>query len=276
MLINEAVKTATSSIQEWLDSILKLWPNILVVLSIMIVCFILSRILKKILKKILRRLTVSEAVIQLITALISVLLFIFGLLVSLEVLKLERTVTSLLAGAGIAGLAIGFAFQDIVTNIIAGVIIAIRKPFDVGHTIETNNFTGKVIRIRLRIIEIDNGNGQIIIIPTRDVLQKPIINYSRTGLRKINLNIGIALNSNLDLVKKAAIEALTEINELDTEKQIEVYFKEFGTNSINITISFWINYTRNQNILNSQSKAIELIKNGFEFYKIEIPCQLIR
>lgn len=70
--------------------------------------------------------------------------------VALSVLKLDRAVTSLLAGSGIIGLALAFAFQDIASNFIAGFIMAIKAPFSIGNRIRTNDITGTIQHINFR------------------------------------------------------------------------------------------------------------------------------
>ncbi|WP_439556631.1 mechanosensitive ion channel domain-containing protein, partial [Dyadobacter sp.] len=85
------------------------------------------------------------------------------------VLGLDKTVTSLLAGAGVLALALGFAFQDLTTNFISGAFIAIQRPIKVGDIIETNGFTGKVLSIGLRSVKLDNFAGQHVELPSKDI-----------------------------------------------------------------------------------------------------------
>ena len=273
MLINDAVRTASNTLRDWGENISQLWPNFLVAFIILILFFLFAKIIKKIFRKIFKKLNVSESVTQLIISILSVVLFSTGIIVALEVLKLEKTVTSLLAGAGIIGLALGLSFQDIVTNIISGVTIAVKKPFEVGDVIDTNGFSGIVKRIKLRIIELDNFNGQEIIIPCRDILQKPIINYSRTGVRKMIINACVSFNSNLDHVRKIALEAINGIDELLPDLQKNIYFKEFGAYGINFSLIFWVKYNQDTNFLQIQNRAIEVIKQSFDNNGIKFPIQ---
>ena len=87
---------------------------------------------------------------HLVKTVIYVLILGIGLFAALSVLNLDGTVTSLLAGAGIIGLALGFAFQDIAANFISGVLLSTRHPFGIGDIIETNDFFGTVQKLNLR------------------------------------------------------------------------------------------------------------------------------
>ena len=101
------------------------------------------------------------------SAIIYSLVIIIGLMTSLNIMNLDKTVSSLLAGVGIIGLALGFAFQDLTANFIAGAFMAFKRPFEVGHKIETNGFIGKIDHIHLRSTTMITDGGLYVIIPNK-------------------------------------------------------------------------------------------------------------
>ena len=98
----------------------------------------------------MRRAFESRQIAKLLTSIIKSLIVVFGIFIALDFVGLKGTVTSLLAGAGIVGLAIGFAFQDMTENLIAGIAMGIRKPFEIGDVVKAEGVFGTVEEINLR------------------------------------------------------------------------------------------------------------------------------
>ncbi len=255
----------------WGGEFVEIFPYLAVAVIIFIFFIFIAKISKKITIKVLNKLSISKAVSQLISNFILVNVFLGGIIIALSVMKLDKTVTSLLAGAGIIGLALGIAFQDLVTNIISGVLIAIRKPFNIGDFIETNGIFGNVLDIRLRTTEIHNLNGQIVYIPSREVLRLPVINYSRVGKRRIVIDVGISYKEDLNRVKEITLNAIKTIPELLPEEQVEFYYKEFGESSINFMVRFWIKFKLQRDYRKAVSDSIICIKSAFDDNGITIP-----
>lgn len=116
---------------------------------------------------------------------------------ALIVLGLSKTVTTLLAGVGILGLALGFAFQDIAENFIAGVLMAFRRPIYIGDLIESNDFVGTVEEINLRTTVIRTADGKHVLIPNSEVLQNSIVNFSRSSELRVDLACGVSYGDDL-------------------------------------------------------------------------------
>ena len=210
----------------------------------------------------LDRVSNNVSLINLTAALIRVLVVAVGLFVALGVLGLDKTVTSLLAGAGVIALAVGFAFQDLTTNFISGAMIALARPIQVGDTVETNGYTGKVLDIKLRSIVIDNGQGQTVEIPSKDVFQKPITNYSRIGQRRIEVAAGISYLDDLVIAQRVATEAVTRLPFVLLQPAIDFHYRSFGDANIQFVLWFWIKPTTNPQT--ALSEAIIAIKQAFD------------
>ena len=191
---------------------------------------------------------------------------------ALGILQLDKTVTSMLAGVGIIGLALGFAFQDTIANLVSGIIIAFRKPYDIGDIIESNGYFGKVFRIDLRTTDIQLLQGPVVLVPNRNVLQNAVINYSEYGWRRVDLGIGVSYGEDLENVRKVTLEAVQQVENLDASKDVTFYYEEFGDSSINFTVRFWVKYTdRNAVYLKAKSDAIMNIKSAYNAAGIVIP-----
>ncbi|XYI03508.1 mechanosensitive ion channel family protein [Sorangium sp. So ce1128] len=134
-----------------------------------------------------------------------------------SILNLEKAATSLLAGAGIVGLALGFAFQDLAANFIAGVYLAVRFPFREGDLIETNDTLGIAERIRIRSTTIRTLEGQAVMIPNKEIFTTKLINDSETGARRVDLSVGVSYGDDLDKVRRVALDAARQVRARDTD-----------------------------------------------------------
>ena len=268
---SEAVSLIVDKLEGWLQTAIELLPNIGVALLTILVAWIISKIVRKGLDTGLKRTPLPIPLRGLIVKTTGFVIVSVGLFVALGVLGLDRTVMSLLAGVGILGLALGFAFQDIAANFIAGILLSVRRPIHVGDVIDTNGFFGTVREINLRSTIVESPTGQTIIIPNKQVFENPLTNYSTTRKRRIDLAVGVSYGDDLSEAKRLAVEAVEGIGVHGPDQQIELFFEEFGSSSINFVIRFWIDFRRQRQYLAARSEAIVAIKQAFDAHGITIP-----
>lgn len=184
---------------------------------------------------------------------------------------MNTAVTLLLAGAGILGLAMAFAFQDIAVNFMAGFIMAIKAPFKVGDLIETNKIKGRIKHIQFRTTELITLQGQLVVIPNKDIFQNPLFNYSVPARYRVDLDCRVSYGDDLERVREVTIEALQNIPHRLKGKDIEVFFKEFGGSSINLEARIWIEYNQHKDFLEARSEAVIAIRKAYGEADISIP-----
>jgi len=255
----------------WGSELSDILPYLLVALLIQVLFVIAAKISKFITFKVMSKFHTTLAVNKLVANVVLVNMIIGGFVVALSVLQLDRTVTSLLAGAGIIGLALGLAFQDLVLNIISGVLIAIRKPFNIGDLIESKGIFGEVVDIRLRTVEILNRNGQFVFIPSRDVLQTNLMNYTMLGKRRVVLDLRISYSEDLERIREITLNAVKTIPELLTNEAVELFYTEFSESSIKLMVRFWIKFQYQREYRKAVSDAMVAIKTAYDNYGIVIP-----
>ncbi|MDW3209494.1 MAG: mechanosensitive ion channel family protein [Reichenbachiella sp.] len=269
--LNKAIEILSGKLSSWLEALTALLPNMVVAVFVLVVSYIVARMLKMAVNRLMARFSAKEAINSLFTTLVYLTTLAIGLMVALNVLHLEQTVTSLLAGAGIIGLALGFAFQDIAANFISGVLIAFRKPIQLGDIIETKSFMGTVEKIDLRVTMLRTFQGLHVIIPNKDVFQSPVTNYTKTSDRRIDLEVGVSYADDLEKVKQVAIEAVSELPYLLPNKEVELHYTAFGDSSINFKLMIWVHYPNEPGYLKAQSDAIIAVKKAFDANDITIP-----
>ncbi len=254
----------------WFDQLIIMLPNVLLALIALTVFIVVSRYVRRGSIRVMDRFVDNYAINRLLGRMFGLITLAIGGFIMLNILQLDKAVTSLLAGAGIIGLAIGFAFQDMIANLISGVMIAIRKPFKRGDLIETNDYFGTVIGMDMRNTILRLPQGQDVIIPNKDVFQNSIKNFA-TGCRRIDLEVGVAYDSDLHTVEEVAKEAISAIPYLGKGKDIDVHYFSFGGSSIDLKVLYWIDQSKQPDFLQAQSEGIKRIKAAFDQNDISIP-----
>jgi small conductance mechanosensitive channel len=258
-------------VEGWWELIVKMVPNLILAIVVSVLFALLAKLLKKITLYFIPRITQNKAVINLITSTITLVILVVGLFIALEILNLDKTVTSILAGAGVIGLALGFAFQEIASNFVSGILIAFKQPYQRSDTIEIDGYKGVVNKINLRTTRLLTFDGLEVLIPNKYLFTKPFTNYSTTPDRRLDINVGVGYESNLKEVEKIAKDSLESLTRRNKEKDIDIFFNEFADSSINFTARVWVNYPNQRDFLESKHLAIIAIKEAFNSNDINIP-----
>lgn len=269
--MKEEVGMIWDKLDGWYETFVVMLPNILIALLIGIAIFFISKGVKILMKRYLLAKWQNEELKNITAKVVQIVIICLGFLFALSIVNLDKTVTSILAGVGVAGIAIGFAFQDIAANFISGLFMAANKPFAVGDVIEVEGINGTVKALSLRTTVIKTFNGNDIIIPNSTVFQNPLTNYSTAPERRIDLAVGVSYNDDLKEVKKLSKEAINTVNGIHKNKDIQVFFTEFGGSSVNFEVRFWMEDAGRDNIVEVKSDAIEAIKTIFDKNNIDIP-----
>ncbi len=194
-----------------------------------------------------------------------------GLFFALGLLHLDKTVTSLLAGVGVIGLALGFAFQDIAANLMSGLFMAFRGHFKVGDVIEVAGHLGTVERIELRATTMRTFQGLTVVLPNKDVFQNDLINYTRTDERRIDIPVGVAYSDDLEKALDAIVQGVSRVEARDMERPVQAFYTDFGDSSINMVVHVWLDMANQPDFLRTRSEAIVAIKKAVDEAGLTIP-----
>lgn len=193
---------------------------------------------------------------------------ILGCIVALQQVNFD--VTAFLAGMGILGFTIGFAIQDVSKNFVAGTLLLLQQPFEIGDAIEVGDFSGTVVTIDLRATELRTFDGVNVLIPNADVFTSPIVNYSRTNRRRIDLAAGVAYDSDLELVCETAAEAIAAISGVLQDPAPDVVFENLGPSTVDFRVYYWVD-TEQIGFLAAKDAGVKAIKTTFEEAGIDMP-----
>jgi small-conductance mechanosensitive channel len=271
MDINKAYELIRDKLTLWLKEIIRLLPNIALAALILVLGFFIAKWLKNLTGKVSKKIIHNETLRNLLTSLVYIFLLGITIFITLSVLKLDKAVTSILAGAGIIGLALAFAFQDIASNFMSGIFLSLRRPLHIGDVVQIKDFMGKITQINLRDTVLRTFQGQMVIIPNKEVLQNPIENFSLLGKRRMDLTVGVSYGEDLQKVKDITLRAVQGIEGLTKEDEITFFYKEFGDSSINFDIRLWVHTPEQPDYLQVRSEAVMRIKKAYDENNITIP-----
>ncbi|MBB1470418.1 mechanosensitive ion channel [Pseudoalteromonas sp. SG41-5] len=269
--ISDSEKLIEEKLGGWFDVVISHIPNFIVAVIIAIVFSILARFLGSMMRNVLRRSLDSQQIADLMASIFKMIVLCVGLFVALDFIGLKGTVTSLLAGAGIVGLAIGFAFQDMTENLIAGIAMGIRKPFKTGDVIKTDDVFGNVRSINLRNTLIENFYGQLILVPNKILFRNVLRNYSTLGVRRIEVPVGISYGDDPELAAEVIVKKINEFDFVIKQDETAVYAEGFGDSSVNLLVWFWIKYPGEADFMTVRHKAIVAVKQALSDADISIP-----
>jgi small conductance mechanosensitive channel len=192
-----------------------------------------------------------------------------GIVLALEQLAPGR-LAGLIAGLGIAGFTIGFALQDVAKNFVAGILLLILQPFNIGDAIQVAGYAGSVLNITLRSTDMRTWDGLHVIIPNSDVFVNPIINYSKAGQRRLEIDVGVAYDLDLDRVTRVTLDALGELPGVLADPAPQVVFSNFGGSAIEFKLYYWIDTTVTD-YLAAQNGGYKALKVAYERESIQMP-----
>ena len=216
----------------------------------------------------------DETALPMVNRFIRFLVVAVGVLLALP--QLGVTIAPLLGGAGVMGLALSFAAKDTLSNLIAGVLLIMDRPFQVGDRIELWNAPnetgtwGDVIEIGLRATKIRNPDNLVVVVPNNEIMQRDIINYTMSGEDiRLRIPFSVAYEADIERAKVLLIQAALEVEGVKPDPKPIVIVRGFGPSEVNLQLRVWILEARNRRRIADEITGIAL--DGFAREGVEIP-----
>ncbi len=175
-----------------------------------------------------------------------------------------------------AGVAVGFAAKDTLSNLIAGVLLIIDRPFEIGDRIEVwrapsgSSTWGDVIDVGLRATKIKTTDNIVIIIPNNEIMTRDIVNYTADSNRiRVRINIGVAYHVDIAKAKAVILKLAATAEWISKQPPPKVVVRSFGESSVNLQLRVWIANARKR--MDTISYITDRIKSAFDEEGIEIP-----
>lgn len=256
---------------KWQQSILDYLPKLVLAVLVVIAFYFIAKLFKYISLKFYSKVFKKQSdAVKIISAVVYFFFLLSGVFLALEVLGLESVLTKLLAGAGIIGIVAGFAFKDIASNVFAGFLLNIHRPFKPNDWVEIDDIFGTVNNISWITTSIKTISGQEVFVPNQVIYNNTFTNYSTFNKRRVILQSGVSYGDDLEHVKKVTLDEVQKIDSLLKNEVIDFYFTSIGNSTYNFEVRFWIHFTHQKDYLNAMSETIIRVKKRFEEEDISI------
>jgi small-conductance mechanosensitive channel len=198
------------------------------------------------------------------------LLFYFGLatLVISTMTELGFSLAPLLGAAGVVGIAIGFASQTSVSNVIAGLFLIAESPFVVGDLIQVGDVMGRVLSVDTMSVKLRTLDNKFVRIPNEALVKSTVTNITRFPIRRLDVRVGVAYKESPDRARSVLLDVADKNPMALMEPEPLVIFEGFGDSSLNLLFAVW---TIQKNWLALKNSIQEEVKAAFDREGIEIP-----
>lgn len=262
-----AETATTSSVFDWLKA------NISLELIFELVCVVLAIVLfflvYKFLQKYLKKTVLKKCKPQTALLITKGIKYLFVVCMTMYVLGLFGIdLSALLGAAGIAGIAVGFAAQTSVSNIISGFFMLSEHTFQVGDYITVGSTSGTVSNINLLSVQVVTPDNQLVRIPNQEIIDTDLMNTTYHPQRRICIEVGVPYDSDLENVEKILLEVADEIPEVLKEPKPVVIFDGFGDSAVIVKLGVWF---KKENFLLVKNSVYKTIHKKFRDKGVSIP-----
>jgi small-conductance mechanosensitive channel len=190
------------------------------------------------------------------------------LILVLILLELNFNLAPLLGAAGVVGIAVGFASQTSVSNVISGFFLIGEKPFEVDDVIQVGDTVGRVLSIDTLSVKLRTFDNRFIRIPNETIVKSQVTTITRFPIRRLDMNVGVAYKEDIPRVRTVLMEVASANPRALMEPEPTVFFDGYGNSSLDLRLTVW---TMRENFFSLKNTLLEEIKARFDSEGIEIP-----
>ena len=267
--VEELQDTATGAWTTFLESL----PRVGIAIGVLVGFVVTGRLLRPLVRRrLVRHRTPSFA--RVFAKLTSSAMTVAGVLLALTIVFPSVRPVDVLTGAGVLTIAAGFAFQDILQNLLAGILLLFRQPFRGGDQIKVGDVTGTVEEINIRETVISTFDGRRILIPNAKVYTDVIHVQTAHETIRSHFLVGIAYEADMAAARRIALDAVARVEGVVSEPPPEALYVELESSTVNLDIRFWSD-AHQLEMRRTLDRAIEAVKTAFDGNGIEMPSQVI-
>lgn len=240
--------------------------NIVAAIAIVIIGMIVARIVSNTVNRLMLARKIDATVADFLSALVRYGIIAFTLIAALGRVGVQTA--SVIAVLGAAGLAVGLALQGSLSNLAAGVLLVMFRPFRAGEYVDLGGVAGTVLNVQIFSTTMRTVDGKIVVIPNGKIIAGNIINFSREPVRRNEFIIGVAYDSDIDQVKKILTDIIQSEDRILKDREMTVRLNDLGASSINFVVRVWSNSSDLQSVY---WDVLERIKREFDANGISFP-----
>ena len=267
--MNTQVSQSASRLVEWLQTAgVAYGMRIVAALVILLAGAIAIRIAAKALERLLEKTRLGDKSLVAKFLVSAAVKAGWAFLVVIVLDKLGVDVGPIIAGLGVTGFVLGFAFQESLGSLAAGLMIAINKPFKVGDFVSVAGLDGSITALDMMAVTLATPDNRKITIPNKAAWGQPIINFSALEKRRVDISIGIAYGADISLAKKTALEALASGPGVLADPAPMAEVKSLDDSAIALTVRAW---SKNADYWKVYFAGIQGVKEAFDRAGVPIP-----
>ena len=248
----------------------KILPGILLAIVLLFLTSFIAGLIRRVVRRVagsaIKSLSLQSLMVQ--TSYVSV--WVVGILFACVMAFPDLGLGDLIALLGLGSVAVGFAFQDIFKNFLAGVLLLLQEPFSLGDQIIVSDYEGTVEEIALRSTQIRTYQGEQVVIPNSVVFTSPVQVLTANDQRRTDLGVGIDYNTPLPKATQVLMEAVRTVEEVRTTPSPEVDIVEFADSSINLAVRYWTQ-SEQKCVRRIRTQVMVAIKQACDQADINIP-----
>jgi Small-conductance mechanosensitive channel len=240
--------------------------NIVAAIAIIIVGMIVARLVSNAVNRVMRARQIDATVADFLSAMLRYAIIAFTLIAALGRVGVQTA--SVIAVLGAAGLAVGLALQGSLSNLAAGVLLVMFRPFRAGEYVDLGGVAGTVLSVQIFSTTMRTVDGKIVVIPNGKIIAGNIINFSREPVRRNEFIIGVAYDSDIDKVKQLLTNIIESDERVLKDREITVRLNELAPSSINFVVRAW---SKSSDLQTVYWDVLERIKRDFDANDISFP-----
>jgi small conductance mechanosensitive channel len=268
--MNELFQTINTSLMELVSSGVQLIPALLATIVIVLITRYSLKPIRRVTRALAEKLTDNLSLQLLALQVVTVGVWIAGILAAAIVLFPGLALGDIIALLGLSSVAIGFAFQDIFKNFLAGILLLVDQPFQVNDQIVVNDYEGTVRNIAIRATEVETYQGEMIVIPNSILFTNSVQVMTHNPTRRTDLAIGLDYNTPLEPAREVLQRAIEAVDGVLAAPTPEVDIVSFGDSAIDFVVRYW---TRPQIavVRRTRTKVMVALKTACDQAEFNIP-----
>jgi small-conductance mechanosensitive channel len=268
----DVLKTLQGALGELGQSFLRNLPELVIAVLLVIATAILARVVHNVSRRLFSQLKLRGSLGDLFAQLIYIGVWIVGLTAAAMVVFPGFGLGQIVATAGLASIAIGFAFKDIFENFFAGILILWRFPFEKGDFIEIEgqDVEGSVEDIWIRMTLIRKTTGELVLVPNATVYKNPVRVLTDRTYRRVSITCGVAYGEDVTEARRVIEEAVRRCRTVREDQPVQIFLEGFGSSSMDFEVTWWTG-SRPVEQRESRHEVVEAVKRALDAAGIEIP-----
>jgi small-conductance mechanosensitive channel len=254
-----------------INGFIAMLPNIALALFVFIIFLIIASRVKAVVKRLTRNRHSARNLGLVLGRLAQGIIILIGLFIALSIVIPTFRAGDLVQLLGISGVAIGFAFRDILQNFLAGILILLTEPFQIDDQIVFKGFEGTVENIETRATTIRTYDGRRIVIPNSELFTNSVTVNTAFDNRRLEYDVGIGYGDEIDLTKQLMLEAMHSLDEVLKDPPPDALVMELAESTVKIRVRWWIHPPRRADDLASRDKVTTAIKKTLVANGIDLP-----